>query len=140
MNVPRLPIVVLISACAFLTGLTAQTALNQRPYLASASDLESPLSAPAAYRHHKKLPQTFTGYAIEVATSRYPLQNGEAIFRQFGSVYYQKHREGGYSYLIKVNFSSEDAAWHFIDTVVLPKVPTAKLFQYKEGNRKHLEQ
>jgi len=139
MNVPRLPIVVLISACALLSGLKAQSALNQDAYLASASHIER-LSSTALYRHHKRLPQTFTGYAIEIATSRYPLQNSDSIFHQFGNVYYQKLREGGYSYLIKVDFSSEASAWHFIKAVVLPKAPAAKLYQYKEGNRKHLEQ
>lgn len=139
MNVPRLPIVVLISACALLSGLKAQPALNQDSYLASVSDIEN-LSATVSYRHHKRLPQTFTGYAIEITTSRYPLQNSNSLFHQFGNVYYQKLREGGYSYLIKVDFSSEDSAWHFIEAVVLPKAPGARLYQYKEGNRKLLKQ
>lgn len=139
MNVPRLPIVVLISACAFLSGLSAQTALNGEAYLASVPGAGGNSPALSAYRFHKKLSKTFTGYAIEIATSKYPLQNDQPVFRQFGNVFYQKLREGGYSYLIKVDFSSEEAAWHFIDNVILPKSPTAKLYQYKEGKRKLLE-
>jgi len=117
----------------------AQTALNSQACLSSTLENVRASSAPAAYCHPNKIPQTFTGYAIEIATTRYPLRNSENIFRQFGNIFYQKLREGGYSYLIKVNFSSEDSAWSFIDSVVLPKAPGAILYQYKEGHRKHLE-
>lgn len=139
MNIPRLPFVVLILACAFLSGLMAQNAQTSDAYFASTLEIVRTTSAPAAYRQPNKISQTFTGYAIEIATARYPLQNNANIFRQFGNVFYQKLKEGGYSYLITMNFSSEDSAWSFIDSVVLPKAPGAILYQYKEGHRKHLQ-
>lgn len=92
--------------------------------------------APAASRFHKKFPQLFNGMAIEIAASTYPLDRSNPAFRQFGNVFYEKLQEGGYSYLIMANFSSKEAALHFVETVVKPKTESARLFEYKDGIRK----
>ena len=94
--------------------------------------------APAASsaRSHKRFPQLFTGMAIEIATSTYPMDKANPMFRQFGNVFYQKLPEGGYSYLIMTNFSSIEAALEFAQSVVKPKAENARLIQFNEGNRK----
>jgi hypothetical protein len=88
------------------------------------------------YRFHKKLPLTYHGYAIEVITSKYPLDRDHPVFRQFGNVHYDKLQEGGYSYVVKAEFSSDKAALHFLKTIIVHKAPEARLFFYKDGIRK----
>ncbi len=95
--------------------------------------------APLEYsnaRSYKRFPQLFSGMAIEIATSTYPMDKSNPIFRQFGNVFYEKLSDGGYSYLIMANFSSKDAGLEFLKNVVKPKAEKARLIQYSEGNRK----
>ena len=89
----------------------------------------------AALRSQKKLPQLFSGYAIEIAYADYPLDPADPIFRQFGNVVYQKLQAGGYSYLILGRFSTREGAMQFMKTVMLPRVEEARLFEYTDGNR-----
>ena len=89
-------------------------------------------------RSHKRFPQLFTGMAIEIATSTYPMNKTNPLFRQFGNVFYEKLPEGGYSYLIMANFSSKEAGLEFVKNVVKPKAEKAKLIQYSDGNRKEI--
>lgn len=93
-------------------------------------------TASSATRFHKRFPQLFSGMAIEIAVSTYPMDKSNPVFRQFGNVLYEKLPEGGYSYLIMANFSTKEAALDFVQNVVKPKVGDAKLIQYNEGNRK----
>ena len=95
----------------------------------------SPLTTTSA-RFHKRFPQLFTGMAIEIATSTYPMDKTSPVFRQFGNVFFEKLPEGGYSYLIMANFSSKEAALEFLQNIIKPKAEDARLIQYNEGNRK----
>lgn len=92
--------------------------------------------APVSVRSHKRFPALFNGLAIEIATSTYPMDRTNPIFRQFGNVLYEKLPEGGYSYLIMANFNSKDAAMDFVKNVVKPKAEKARLIQFSDGNRK----
>lgn len=111
---------------------------------ASLANIETPAKKPSSTltaassstRFHKRFPQLFTGMAIEIASSTYPMDKSNPVFRQFGNVLYEKLPEGGYSYLIMANFSSKESALEFVQNVVKPKVGDAKLIQYNEGNRK----
>ncbi len=96
--------------------------------------------ASSSARFHKRFPQLFTGMAIEIATSTYPIDKANPVFRQFGNVFYEKLPEGGYSYLIMANFSSKDAALEFTQKVVKPKVEKARLIQFNEGIRKAIRE
>lgn len=87
-------------------------------------------------RFHKKFPQLFSGLAIEIASSTYPMDRTAPVFRQFGNVYYEKLPEGGYSYLIMANFSSTEAGLEFVKTSIKPRAEKARLIQYSDGNRK----
>lgn len=92
--------------------------------------------APVSARTNKRFPQLFTGMAIEIATATYPMDKTNPLFRQFGNVLYEKLPEGGYSYLIMANFSSQEAGLDFVKNVVKPKAEKARLIQYSDGNRK----
>ncbi len=142
MNVYRLPSLFALFLFAFSATSSAQStafaggneayasAMTTRPAAASSN-------ASTPYHFHKKLPQMFSGYAIEIAaTNRFPLDRTNPIFRQFGNIYSEKLTEGGYSYLILGKFSSKDSALHFVQTIIKPKVEEARLFEYKDGIRK----
>lgn len=92
------------------------------------------------YRVAKKLSFVYSGYAIEIACSTLPLDKYHPIFSQFGNVYYHKLKEGGYSYLILAEFSSDRSALEFLQNIIQPRVKTAKLYIYKDGNRKVLSE
>ncbi len=133
-------------------GLSAQQSLSdESPILANADFKKSPVSRPKYpfrkkqkeeipdyYRHHKKLSSIYEGYVIELTTSDLPLKRNYFLFDQFGNVHYDKLKKGGYSYCIMANFSSKKSVEHFMETIILPKAPEAKLIEYKKGKRKYL--
>lgn len=87
------------------------------------------------YRHHKKLAQTFEGYAIELTTADFPLSRNYHLFEQFGQVYYDRIEGKGYSYLILADFSSKKSIETYIKNVISYKAPEAILVEYKKGKR-----
>ncbi len=140
MNVSRLPsLIVMLVFAAISVHSSAQTATfagGNDAFAAVNTPEKAEANSSASFRFHKKLPQLFTGFAIEVAASNYPLDRTNPIFRQFGNIHYEKLREGGYSYLILGKFSSKDAALQFVQTIIKPKAEDARLFEYKDGIRK----
>lgn len=115
------------SELAYMAGATANTSHSARTV------------SSGSLRNCKKLSATYTGLAIEVAISNYPLDSEDSIFRLFGNIHYYKHVDGWYSYLILASFSSKQAALDFMGQVIKPNVPEARLIEYKEGNRKVLQ-
>jgi len=93
-------------------------------------------TTPSYYRHHKKLPATYSGFAIELTKSELPLKRSFHLFQQFGNVHYEKLDGGGYAYLLLVRFSSKKALKNYVKEVVKPKAPDAKALVYKLGKRK----
>lgn len=118
----------------------AKTALNNSPNVYSSSvkkeTKQYQSKATSSYRYHKKLPATFTGFVIELEASNYPLERGYPLFKQFGNVYYDKLEQGGYSYVIKTNFSKSEAIEKFLADVIIHKAPEARVLEYKLGKRK----
>jgi len=86
-------------------------------------------------RFYKRLSGTFSGYAIELAASDLPLTRNNKVLRRYGNVHYDKLREGGYSYIIKTQFSSKNALKKFYETVILPHNVASKMIEYKLGKR-----
>ncbi len=95
-------------------------------------------SAGYSFRHCKKLSATYSGIAIEVAISNFPLDNSDPIFRLYGNIHYYKHVDGWYSYMILTQFPSKEAAIRFLDQVIKPTIAEARIIEFKEGNRKVL--
>ena len=131
-------------------GLYAQQSItDDAPILASADTEKPPANRPKYpfrkakkeeipdyYRHHNKLSSNYEGYVIELTTSYLPLKRNYFLFEQFGSVFYDKLEDGGYSYCILANFSSKKSVERFLEIIILPKVPEARLVEYKKGKRK----
>ena len=88
------------------------------------------------YRFHRRLPAAYHGYVIEIAASNYPLPRDYEVFGQFGRVYYDKVRRGGYSYVIIPELRTRKEIERFFETVIKPRVPEARLIRYKHGMRK----
>lgn len=142
MNVFRLPSLMVLWVLVGVLSASAQDNLlleNESAFVATRPVPHSTASSsanPKIYRSYKKLPQLYNGFAIEVASSNFPLQQSNPVFRQFGNLHYEKLREGGYSYLILYDFSSKEAALDFVKTIIRPKATEAILFEYKDGIRK----
>ncbi len=132
-------------------GLSAQQNVSEETILANADTKKSPTSRPKYpirklqmeeipdyYRHHKNLSSNYEGYVIELTTSDLPLKRNYFLFDQFGNVYYDKLKKGGYSYCILVKFSSKKSVEQFLENIILPKAPEARLVEYKKGKRKYL--
>lgn len=121
-------------ACLFLIFIVGNTAIAQ-DYLASAERPVKKETALTAVRFQKKMPAGYDGYVVQIAASEYPMQRDEPVFRQFGNVYYDKLREGGFSYVIMTHFSDLKSALDFCENVVRGKVADAKVIEYDNGVR-----
>lgn len=114
-----------------------ENVVNQEP-------LSSPKAQPpkitSSVRYHKRLPKTHSGIVIELVASNLPLERDLPIFRQFGNVHYHKLDTGGYSYIITTNFTTHESAQRFLENIIKPKAPEAKVIEYKEGQRNFLNQ
>lgn len=97
-----------------------------------------PKKTPTYYRHHKKLPLTYSGIVLELTTSELPLRRDNPLFRQFGNIHYDKLDDGEYAYCILTNFSALKKAKDYLQTMILPKVPTAKVVKYQLGKRRKI--
>ena len=93
-------------------------------------------TTPNYYRHHKKLPATYSGYAIELVSSKLPLKRDYPVFQQFGNIHYEKMDKGGYAYVLLVKFSNKKALHKYIDQIIKVKAPKAKALVYKNGRRR----
>ena len=146
MNIVKLPLITVALLCLFTLTVTAQSAQSFRGEIAFvATNTPAPKGKSnsrntSIYRVAKKLSYIYSGYAIEIASSNLPLDKYHPIFRQFGNLFYHKLNGGGYSYMILAEFSNEDAALDFLKKIIQPRVVTAKLYQYKDGNRKLIGQ
>jgi len=90
------------------------------------------------YRHHKKLSVTHSGIVLELITSDLPLKRNFPLFKQFGNVYYDVLDEGGYAYCILTNFNKLKKAKAYLQQMILPHAPTAKVVKYQLGRRKKI--
>ena len=92
---------------------------------------------PTYFRSHKVLPEKFSGYAIELTRSKSPLAINNDLFERFGSVNVHQLENGEYSYcIILTNFKYHERVKKFAEEVVLPHVPDAQVFKYRNGKRK----
>ena len=92
------------------------------------------------YSYTKRLPATFSGYAIEIWTSQFPLEKDYEMFKGFGKVYYYRTDDGRYSYLLLTKYRRERAVQDYMDKVLLKRLPHAKIIRYKNGQRSVLSE
>jgi len=106
---------------------------DKNPEILDKSELED---VAFYYRHHKRLPAVYNGFAIELTTSDLPLKRNYFLFNQFGNVSVEKLREGGYAYVVKVDFIKKETLESFIKNIILHRAPEAKAIEYVDGVRK----
>lgn len=143
MNIFPHRLVLVLAVLMISSGIHAQTYWNTKPTkvsnketLAVAKKEQQQPAITSSYRYHRKLAKTHTGIVIELMASNLPLERDLAIFKQFGNVFYDKLDEGGYSYVIKTNFTSTEAAQKFLNNIIIHKAPDGRVIEYDEGKRK----
>ena len=99
-----------------------------------------PKKAPTYYRHHKKLPLTYSGIVLELTTSELPLERNHQLFKQFGNVHYDQLDKGGYAYCILTSFTDIKKATAYLQTMIVRRAPSAKVVKYQLGKRKKVKQ
>jgi len=85
------------------------------------------------FRKPKEVKNTFTGFSIQLTSSKIPLARTDAIFYYFGGVKVE-NTNNGFSYLIG-NFKSRRSAEKYLYSVLVTRFPKAKIIQYKQGKR-----
>lgn len=76
----------------------------------------------------------YTGFAIELTQSAFPIPKTSSSLNKFGKVYYQ-YLDGTYRYLILIDFNKKKAIKKFMKQVIYPKQPNAKVTRYLDGVR-----
>lgn len=134
MNI-RIAVLVVCATWCFQLDLSAQP-VGRGPFAEVRAAESRPAVARHVYRFHRRLPAAYHGYVIEIAASNYPLPRDFPLFGQFGKIYYDKVRRGGFSYLIVPQLRSRREIERFFETVIKPRVPEARLIRYKRGMRR----
>jgi hypothetical protein len=88
------------------------------------------------FRKAKKVSAAYDGYAIEIASSDRPLMQNDPIFKKFGNIIFDRQEDGKYAYLIPIPFSTKKSTESFLENVIKPHTPSAKVVVYKNGNCK----
>ncbi len=145
------PQIVMLLFCLLGMSLTLNGQTEDKPILVNVETLERDFNKPKEkpktakpsskklsndfFRHHKKLPKTYEGYAIELTTSDFPLSRDYHLFEQFGQVFYDKVEGQGYAYMIIADFSSKKSLEQYVQNVVIHKTSEARIVEYKKGKR-----
>lgn len=109
---------------------SANTTNNQKAFY--------PKRVPTFYKHHKKLPLTYSGIVLELVTTDLPLKRDDQLFKQFGNVHYDKLDNGGYAYCILTSFSNLKKAHDYLQKMIINRAPAAKAVKYQLGKRKKM--
>jgi hypothetical protein len=60
----------------------------------------------------------------------------DPIFKKFGNIIFDRKEDGKYVYLIPIPFSTKKSTESFLDNVIKPNSPNAKIVEYKKGTCK----
>lgn len=80
------------------------------------------------------VPESFTGFKVELFTSIEELPNSHAIFKSYGKVFLDDTGVN-FSYLIG-SFVEKRSAEKFLQSAIIARYPEAKIIKYKDGKRK----
>ena len=136
MNILRNSLLSVTAILFFAFTANSQSELAYHNSTASKTTGKITAEVASPIRSQKKLPVLYEGYAIEVATSTYPLDRRNPIFRRFGNIHYDKLERGSYSYVILGKFSNDKSVLHFLNNVIAPQVKEARAVHYKDGIRR----
>ncbi len=92
---------------------------------------------PTYARQARKLSAAYDGFAVELMATDFPLSRENALFRQFGRVFFERGDDGKWHYLILApSFSSKKGVEDFIAMMLSKRAPGALAVEYREGKRK----
>lgn len=120
-----------------LTAINGQDILTPKGKKSQASRTKKE-AVPLRFGHHTKLSASFSGHMIELVQSDVPLSRTFPLFNHFGNIYYSKTRNGKYTYTIEMKFATRKEMRKFLENVVKPNAPEARLVYYRTGKRKVL--
>ncbi len=82
----------------------------------------------------KSISKDFNGYSVEVISAISKLPKSHSLFTQYGNLILEQTKDGKYAYLLG-QFSQEKDAKSFLENIVAPRYPKAKIIQYRNGRR-----
>ncbi len=80
------------------------------------------------------LAMEYTGYMVQFFTSPYELPSSHEIFSRHGNITMDQTKDGAYSYLLG-DFSNEEDASNFLNSIMKTRYPKARVIRFKRGNR-----
>ncbi len=86
-------------------------------------------------RFPSAIPESFSGYKIEILHTMERVQEDNPIFFRHGRVAEEQLEDQSYAYLVG-SFESEEEARAFLDKFISVNYPDAKVIQYKNGKRR----
>jgi len=117
----------------FVSNNSAQVSVNNYSFKNtefSSKGNPTLISNPLSYsnvRSAKRLNEGYQGYVVEMMTTSRPLKKNHNLFSLFGNVFYKKVKNKGYVYYILLDFKKRKSAQNYLEQMILPKVPKAKL-------------
>lgn len=76
----------------------------------------------------------FNGYSVEIISTISKLPASHALFTQYGNLILEETKDGKFAYLIGEFDTAKDANI-FLQNIVVPRYPKAKIVQYMKGRR-----
>jgi len=89
--------------------------------------------AQSKFMDMKKLPESYNGFMIQVQESAERLPDSHELFKVFGNLTMEETDEG-YAYLMG-DFKEAGDAERFLNTIIKPRYPVAKLIKFESGRR-----
>ena len=80
------------------------------------------------------LAMEYTGFMVQFFTSPYELPASHEIFSRHGNITVDQTKDGTYAYLLG-DFSNEDDASNFLNSIMKTRYAKARVIQFKRGNR-----
>ncbi|MCO6492535.1 MAG: hypothetical protein J5I98_29225 [Phaeodactylibacter sp.] len=81
-----------------------------------------------------KIPESYSGFRIEIKRVDKPLAASHDIFFQHGKVFAEKLKDGTFSYLLG-DFSDAEEANKFLGDFLKQRYPKARVVEYEAGER-----
>ena len=82
----------------------------------------------------KSIPKKFKGYSVEVISFISELPISHSLFTQYGDLILEQTKDGKYAYLLG-EFLNEKDAKSFLENIIAPRYPGARIVQYLNGRR-----
>ena len=82
----------------------------------------------------RSIPSDYTGYRVQLITANSKLPGSHQIFSQHGDLAMEETKDGTFAYLLG-DFNQLKDTEGFLQHIVLPRYPNAKIIQYLDGKR-----